>query len=715
MAKNKVKVPVIMQMEMLECGAAALCMILAYYGKWLPLEKVREACGVSRDGSKAKNMLAAARSYGLTAKGFRGEVEDVKKAPLPAIIHWNFNHFVVLTGFSNKYVYLNDPAAGAVRAPLEEFDKSFTGIYLIFEPSDAFVPGGKPKSMLGFAKRRLKGTLVSFVFVVLTGILSSVIGIVNPVFSRVFLDRVLSGANPEWLTPLIFGMAGLATASILVSLINTITLYKIRGKLAIVANSGFLWHVIRLPIKFFSQRMVGDISERQASNETIAETLIAQLAPLILNFAMMVIYLVVMIIYSPLLTVIGLGSILINMLTAAVISKKRVNITRVQMRDKGKLTGITIGGIEMIETIKSAGAENGYFEQWSGVQASVNASQVRFIKTNLYLGAIPDLVSSMSAVAILIAGVFLILRQQFTVGMLLAFQSFLTSFTTPVQSLITAGQSIQEMRVSMERIEDVTNYQTDVELEELPDDLDSFDKLRGNIEMKNVTFGYSPMDPPLIENFNMTVNAGQSVALVGASGCGKSTLAKLLSGLYEPWSGEILFDGKPHGEIGCQTFTSSVAVVDQDIVIFEDTISANVKLWDDSIEDFEAIIACKDAGIHQDILLRPDGYRHKLIEGGKNFSGGQRQRLEIARTLASDPAILVMDEATSALDAKTESEVTNAIKERGITCVVIAHRLSTIRGCDEIIVIDKGKVIERGTHDELVGRGGFYTRLATTE
>lgn len=715
MAKNKVKVPVIMQMEMLECGAAALCMILAYYGKWLPLEKVREACGVSRDGSKAKNMLAAARSYGLTAKGFRGEVEDVKKAPLPAIIHWNFNHFVVLTGFSNKYVYLNDPAAGAVRAPLEEFDKSFTGIYLIFEPSDAFVPGGKPKSMLGFAKRRLKGTLVSFVFVVLTGILSSVIGIVNPVFSRVFLDRVLSGANPEWLTPLIFGMAGLATASILVSLINTITLYKIRGKLAIVANSGFLWHVIRLPIKFFSQRMVGDISERQASNETIAETLIAQLAPLILNFAMMVIYLVVMIIYSPLLTVIGLGSILINMLTAAVISKKRVNITRVQMRDKGKLTGITIGGIEMIETIKSAGAENGYFEQWSGVQASVNASQVRFIKTNLYLGAIPDLVSSMSAVAILIAGVFLILRQQFTVGMLLAFQSFLTSFTTPVQSLITAGQSIQEMRVSMERIEDVTNYQTDVELEELPDDLDSFDKLRGNIEMKNVTFGYSPMDPPLIENFNMTVNAGQSVALVGASGCGKSTLAKLLSGLYEPWSGEILFDGKPHGEIGRQTFTSSVAVVDQDIVIFEDTISANVKLWDDSIEDFEAIIACKDAGIHQDILLRPDGYRHKLIEGGKNFSGGQRQRLEIARTLASDPAILVMDEATSALDAKTESEVTNAIKERGITCVVIAHRLSTIRGCDEIIVIDKGKVIERGTHDELVGRGGFYTRLATTE
>jgi len=404
-----------------------------------------------------------------------------------------------------------------------------------------------------------------------------------------------------------------------------------------------------------------------------------------------------------------------NMLMANIISKKRVNITRGQMRDMGRLYGLTVGGIEMIETIKSSGAENGFFEQWSGTQAAVNKAKVEFEKANLYLGAIPGLVSSLTSIAILVTGVYLIMQGQFTIGMLLAFQGYLASFTEPAQSFITVSQSLQEMRVSMERIEDVMNYAPDVEIPDMPDSIDELDKLRGNIEMKNITFGYNRLEPPLIEHFNMTLKAGQSVAFVGTSGCGKSTLAKLISGLYKPWSGEVLFDGKPHEGIDRNMFTSSVAVVDQDIVIFEDTVSANVKLWDESIEDFEAILACRDAGIHQDILQRPDGYRYKLAEGGKNLSGGQRQRVEIARTLAANPSILIMDEATSALDAKTEFDVTNAIRQRGITCVIIAHRLSTIRDCDEIIVMDKGKVVERGTHDELVNKGGFYTRLVTTE
>jgi ABC-type bacteriocin/lantibiotic exporter with double-glycine peptidase domain len=510
-------------------------------------------------------------------------------------------------------------------------------------------------------------------------------------------------------------MSAVAALSIVVSLINSIYLFKIRGKLAIVANSSFMWHVLRLPMEFFSQRMAGDISQRQESNETIAETLIKEIAPMLLNAVLMVFYLVVMLRYSVLLTVIGLGSTAINVLLAAFISKKRVGIARVQMRDSGKLASTTVSGIEMIETIKSSGAENGFFERWSGFHASMQAAKTRFMNINMYLGSIPGFVSSLTSIVILGTGVYLIMQGQFSIGMLLAFQGFLGSMQGPVGQLIDSGQTISEMRVLMERIEDVMQYPADVPAQvsdELPK---GFDKLSGSIEIKNVCFGYSALAAPLIEDVSITLKPGSSVALVGSSGCGKSTIAKLLSGLYKPWQGEILFDGKPINQIDRRIFSGSVAVVDQEITIFEDTVSENIKMWDKTIEDFEVIMACRDAGIHNDILIRPDGYAHTMTEGGTNFSGGQRQRLEIARTLAGDPTILVMDEATSALDAKTEFEVTKAIKNRGITCVIIAHRLSTIRDCDEIIVLDKGKIMERGTHDELIRNNGYYTKLVSTE
>ena len=715
MTKRRVKVPVIMQMEMLECGAASLAMVLAYYKKWIPLEKIREDCAVSRDGSTAKFMLMAARNYGFTAKGFKGGVATVKKAPLPCIIHWNYNHFVVLTGFSDKHAFINDPASGETKVPMEIFDRSFTGVYMAFEPGENFIPEGRPESVMKFARSRLKGTAVPVFFVVFTMFLTSLIGIINLVMSRVFLDRILTGHNPDWLTPLMLGMLGLAGAFFIVSIINALYLLKIRGKLAIVANSTFLWHILRLPVNFFSQRMAGDISGRLKYNEAIAETLISKLAPLFLNFILTILYFVIMIRYSLILTSIGLFAVVVNMLMARVISKRRINITRTQMRDEGRLGGLTLGGIKMIETIKSSGAENGFFEQWAGIRAAVNRSRVDFIKTNVYLGAIPELISSVAQIAILITGAYLILTGSFTAGMLLAFQGFLMAFTDPVKSFIEASQCIQEMRVTMERVEDVFKCKPDGMKNEIADNFEDFDKLTGNIELKGVSFGYNKLVQPLINDFNMTVKAGSSVAFVGPSGCGKSTLNKLISGLYSPWQGDILFDDTPISEIDRNVFTSSVAVVDQDITIFEDTISDNIKLWDNSIEDFEAILACRDAGIHHDILQRSDGYKHMMAEGGKNFSGGQRQRLEIARALASDPAILIMDEATSALDAKTEFDVANAIRDRGITCIIIAHRLSTIRDCDEIIVLDKGTVVERGTHDELIQKNGFYTRLVTTE
>lgn len=711
------KVPVVMQMEALECGAASLAMILAYYDKWIPLEQVRADCGVSRDGSNARNILRAARNYGFTAKGYRFEPEELKTAgQFPCIIHWEFNHFVVLDGFRGDKAVLNDPARGVVTVPMKAFDEAFTGICLLFEPNEDFVPGGKPKSMFAFAKSRLKGTGTAVAFVILTTMISSLIGIINPAFSRIFLDRLLTGENPDWLLPFIFALSGFGVLQLIVAWIQAVYSLRINGKIDVVGSTAFMWQVLRMPMEFFAQRMAGDIQQRQSSNAQIAKSLVDTFAPLALNTAMMVFYLIVMLRYSVPLTLIGVASIFINLLVSNIVSKKRVNITRVQMRDAGKLAGTTVAGIEMIETIKASGAENGFFEKWSGYQASVNTQQVKFTKLNQILGSIPLLVNSLTNIVILILGVYLAMNGQFTVGMIMAFQGFLTSFTAPAMTLITTGQTLQEMRTDMERIEDVMKYPTDVNFEndDVSDDVE-YDKLSGRIEMKNVTFGYSKLAEPLIEDFNLSLKPGQRVAFVGSSGCGKSTLAKLISGLYQPWSGEILFDGKPIRQIDHSIFTGSLAVVDQDIILFEDTVANNIKMWDNSIEDFEMIMAARDAQLHEDIMQRDGGYQSKITEGGKNFSGGQRQRLEIARVLAQDPTIIILDEATSALDAKTESEVVKSIQDRGITCIVVAHRLSTIRDCDEIIVMDYGKVVERGTHEELYAKGGLYTQLVSNE
>ncbi len=709
-------VPVIMQMEALECGAASLAMVLAYYGKWLPLEQVRFDCGVSRDGSNARNILKAARSYGLAAKGYRYEPNDLRRdGKFPCIIHWNFNHFVVLDGFRGNKAILNDPAKGKYAVSLKTFDDSFTGICLLFEPTEDFTPGGKPPSVLAYAKKRLKGAGSAVAFAAITALITAITGVISPAFSRVFVDRLLTGKNPEWFIPFIIGLSLLGILQLVVGWINAVYSLKINGKLAMVGSTTFMWKVLRMPMEFFSQRMAGDIQGRQSSNASIAGSLVNTFAPLALNAVMMVFYLVVMIRYSLLLTVIGILSVLINLVFSNIISKKRINITRVQMRDSGKLAGATVAGIEMIETIKASGAENGFFEKWAGYQASANTQQVKFQKLNQLLGQLPALVSSVCNTAVLMLGVYLAMQGRFTVGMIMAFQGFLGSFISPATLLISAGQSLQEMRTEMERIEDVMRYPTDVPEDEPVSDNCEYDKLSGNIEMKNVTFGYSRLAEPLIENFNLSLKTGSRVAFVGPSGCGKSTLSKLISGLYKPWSGEILFDGKKISEIDRSVFTGSLAVVDQDIILFEDTIANNIKMWDNSIEDFEMIMAARDAQLHEDIMQREGGYQYKMTEGGKDFSGGQRQRMEIARVLAQDPTIIILDEATSALDAKTEYNVVNSIKDRGITCIVVAHRLSTIRDCDEIIVMDNGRVAERGTHDELMKKGGMYAELVTNE
>ena len=702
-----VKVPVVMQMEAVECGAASLTMILAYYGKWLPLEEVREACGVSRDGTSAKHILLAAQKYGLETAAYRMETEDLENGR-PCIIHWNFEHFVVFRGIKGNYAYLNDPAIGPVKIPLEEFRQSFTGICLDFEPSDTFVKEGHQTSILSYISRNMRGSTFAFWITLTFAFLAAAVALTTPLFSKVFLDEILSGRNARWATIFLVAMGMLALFNFLLVLFRERYTRRIEGQLALNGNMSYLRHLFRLPMNFFAMRHVGDLQQRQHLNETITHALVIILAPQIINLALLILYLLLMVYYSPTLTLIGIAAAIINLGFVRYFANLRLNLNRSMQQSIGKYYSATVSCIDNMESIKAAGAETGFFNFWSGLWAhKFNIGRNAQIQQT-YMSLLPVITMSLVNTLVLILGALYILQGKMTIGMLMAFQGFMTAFLSPVNEIVKASQQILEMRSQMERVEDVMKYPED---QRYVTGSAPQGKLSGALELRDVCFGYSPVQPPLIEHFNLRIEPGHSVAFVGSSGCGKSTLAKLISGLYQPWSGEILFDGRPIETIGSDELTNSVAVIDQNVVLFDDTVAQNIRMWDQSIEEFTMMLACNDAQIRTDIISRPEGFGTKLINGGQNFSGGQRQRMEIATALAKEPTIIIMDEATSALDPTTEDHVMASIRAMGVSQIIIAHRLSTIRDCDEIIVMDKGKILQRGTHQQLISQEGRYKEL----
>ena len=708
---NVVKIPMVMQMEAVECGAACLTMILAHYGKWLPLEEVRTACGVSRDGSSAKNILEAARNYGLEAQGYTCSADDLDDLQ-PAILHWRFEHFVVFRGYHKGKACLNDPAAGPVEIPMEEFRRSFTGVVLAFTPTEAFVPEGHQTSILSYVKKNLRGAREGFWLSFIFALLVAFVTLSTPFFTRIFLDEILSGRNRDWATAFFLAMGIVAVFQFVLVLLQSRYAKRVAGSLALKSNVKYLRHLLRLPMSFFSMRNVGDLQQRQHLNETITNTLVEVLAPQIINIALLLLYLILMFSYSVPLTLIGVLAAALNLSIVHYFSTRRINLIRSMEHGTGKYYSATVSCIENMESIKAAGAETGFFEYWSGLWARKFNKEGNLTDMQLKMGTLPILASGLVDTAVLVLGALLILKGELTVGMLMAFQGFMSSFLSPVNGLVKASQTIIEMRSQMERVEDVMNCPEDHREDETNM---AEGKLGGLLELKDVTFGYSRLQPPLIENFNLRIEPGRSVAFVGCSGCGKSTLAKLISGLYKPWSGDILFDGRPIESISSEELTNSVAVIDQNVVLFDDTVAQNIRMWDESIEDFTMMMACNDAQIRSDIVSRPEGFRTKVIKGGQNFSGGQCQRMEIATALAKEPSILIMDEATSALDPKTEDEVMSAIRLIGPTQIIVAHRLSTIRDCDEIIVMDQGKIIQRGKHDDLIQQEGMYRELMKSE
>lgn len=715
---RRVSTPTILQMEAVECGAASLGIILSYYGCIVPLAKLREECGVSRDGSKAFNILKAAQNYGLEAKGLKVPLEKLKTIHPPYIVFWNFNHFLVVEGWKNKRVYLNDPASGRRNISADEFDQGYTGVVLVMKPGSNFQKGGRKNHIIAALTTRLKNSWGTILFCLFAGLLLTIPRLAVPAFSQVFVDEVLVQNRQEWLRPLLIGMLITGVLRVLLARLRLDYLRRLMVKLSVSMSGQFLWHILRLPIGFYAQRYAGEISSRVQINDSVADVLSGRLATTVIDSVMMVLYLLIMMQYNLVLSAIAVIFAFVNIIALQLLSQTRVDTNLRLAQEYTNILGVTVAGIQNIETVKASGLEADLFSRFAGYYAkALNTQQELGLQTQI-LTTLPTLLVALTTASILIVGGLEVMHGKLSIGMLVAYQSLTQSFLEPVNNLVNFGSTLQELESDFNRLDDVLQNPIDSETQrQLENKIISFPlaKLSGHVELRNVTFGYSRLAPPLIKNLSLTIKPGQRVAFVGKSGSGKSTIAKLICGLYEPWDGEIYFDGIPRQHIPRSVLANSLAMVEQDIFLFAGTVRDNITLWDQTVPTADLVQACEDAAINDLILSMPGQYDAELIEAGMNISGGQRQRLEIARALVKNPTVLVLDEATSALDPETELIIDQNLRRRGCACIVVAHRLSTIRDSHEIIVLDGGKIVQRGSHEELWRQGGTYSRLIKTQ
>ena len=718
---SRVKTPLLLQLEAVECGAACMGIILEYFGRIEVLSDIRVECGVSRDGVKAGNMMKAARRYGLEAKGLKQNIDDARKMQCPYIAFWNFNHFLVVEGFSpsRKIVYLNDPAHGHRKVTYDEFDESFTGVVLTFKPGEDFKKGGTKPSFLDALRARFRHAKSAVLYLLIAGLLLTVPGLVIPAYTQIYLDYVLGEARMDWLRPIIVAMAVSILFKTAVEAYKYLFLRRLKIHLSVSMSSGFFWHLLKLPMQFYAQRYSGEIATRAKLNDDMAETLSGKLADTALSVIMMAFYALLMFYYNAALTAIGIGFAALSFVLLRFFGRRRVDANMRLKNDFGNVAGVTIAALQSMETIKASGQESSFFTKWSGrYSKAVNSLQDLEASTQV-LAIMPTFFSSMNTMAMYLLGGIAVIEGRMSVGTLVAFTALMRNFQDPIKDLVDLGSEIQEMDGDLKRLDDVLRAPPDPgALHETGEDKEGENspgewplQLQGRVTLKDITFGYSPVEPPLFTDINIDVKPGNRIAFVGASGSGKTTLAYLVCGLYQPWEGAVLFDGVARSEIPRTLMTNSFSVVGQDVTIFEGTVRENLTLWDSTIHDEALVKACRDAAVLDVVLALPGGLDGHLLEGGTNLSGGQRQRMEIARALVQNPTVLVLDEATSALDAETERIIVDRLRLRGCTCVVVAHRLSTIRDCDEIVVLDQGAILERGSHEELWQNGGLYAEL----
>lgn len=707
--RNVKKVKPVLQMEVTECGAASLCMILDYYGKSVTMEQLRLECGVSRNGVNAKNIARAAMLHGLKPRALKVGIHAARGLKFPAIIHWNMDHFVVLCGFTKKGAVIADPASGLRQIPEDEFSNNFTGIALEFTPTESFEKNRTLKNKNDYIKSCLKSFApVMFIFLICEFcVLAS--GGVLPFLSSVYINRVLLDGKIQQLSFVTAVLLACLLLAFLGGVIRVSTINRVVKQLNAKLNLGFFEHILKLPIEFFLQRNSGELAMRQGEAMNTGRLIVSMLPFIFTSMLQVLVYLGLLFFMNLKIAAIGVTMVVVNFIAAVLASKRYREKVMRSDRERAMLQGLISQTIDAMETIKSCGCEDAVFERLiSAGSISINA-RTEIEKTSVLTNTVFTFLNTFSSALVIVAGIWEILFSSLTTGSLIALQGVMVAMLAPVGSAMNMGFQIQQLSGITHRTNDVMRYMEDTKFAE--EEQKELTELDSDITLEDITFGYSPLDTPILQNFDLHIKKGGSLAIIGGSGSGKSTVAKLIAGLFCEKDGKIYFGSRERKEIRRDDFYSETAVVTQNIRLFEGTVLDNITMFDHTIPYDDVVAAAKIACIHEGIIARPSGYREWVSENGRNFSGGQRQRIEIARAIVKKPRLLIMDEATSALDADTEMNIMKAVSDMGITTIVVAHRLSAIRYCDSIMVMKNGEITEYGTHCDLMALNGEYAAL----